>query len=65
VDKRYDDAGSVREWQNMLFLGYCTVKGIAGGQFQSTNIYSEGLKTGSIDRLLSFTKLVQNEIANS
>lgn len=49
----------------MLFLGYCVAKEIVGEKFQTTNIYSEGLKTGSVGHLQSFTKLVQNEIVNS
>ena len=40
-------------------------KGITGEQFSSTTLYSEGLKTESIDHLPSLAKRIQTEIANS
>jgi hypothetical protein len=49
----------------LLSLGYCGVRRLVGAQFHSTNIYSEGLKTGSIENIIPLVNLVQNEIANS
>jgi methyltransferase (TIGR00027 family) len=59
--KEEKEAHLVGTLKAILSLGYCGASGVSGDQFQFTNIYSEGLKIGSVDHLSSFTKLVQDE----
>ncbi|MFW9835067.1 MAG: class I SAM-dependent methyltransferase [Candidatus Thorarchaeota archaeon] len=59
--KEEKEAHLVGTLKAVLSLGYCGASGVSGDQFQFTNIYSEGLKIGSVDHLSSFAKLVQDE----
>jgi len=60
-----EEAHIVGYFKALLFLGYCGTKEIAGEQFSSTDIYSEGLKASSFDSIHSLVTLIQDEIAKS
>jgi hypothetical protein len=60
-----EEAHIVGYLKALLFLGYCGTKGMAGEQFSSTDIYSEGLKASSFDSIHSLVTLIQDDIAKS